>query len=46
MLSVAYKIDYCVKKAQEFANTSNGNIVFYKINKIKVGELEPIDTYQ
>jgi tartrate dehydratase alpha subunit/fumarate hydratase class I-like protein len=42
-ISVAYKIDYCIKKAQEFVTASNGNVVFYKINKIKIGELEKSD---
>jgi hypothetical protein len=42
-MSVAYKIDYCMKKAQEFADNSSGTVVFYKINKIKIGELEKCD---
>jgi hypothetical protein len=41
-MSVAYKIDYCVKKAQEFEAASH-DIDFYKVNKIKIGELEPCD---
>jgi hypothetical protein len=43
-MSVAYKIDYCIKKAQEFEATSNDTVVFYKINKIKIGELEKCDS--
>ena len=42
-ISVAYKIDYCVKKAQEFEDASPDAVVFYKINKIKIGELEACD---
>lgn len=37
-ISVAYKIDYCIKKAQQFAK-DDPNIYFSHINKIKVGEL-------
>lgn len=40
-MSVAYKIDYCVKKAIQFETASNGTAMFYKINKVKVGQLEP-----
>ncbi len=39
VISVAYKIDYCYKKAIEFESLDN-NIIFYKINKVRVGELE------
>jgi glyoxylate carboligase len=42
-ISVAYKIDYCMQKAKEFVNASNDLIVFYKINKVKVGELKRCD---
>jgi len=38
VISVAYKIDYCYKKAIEFESIDN-NVIFYKINKVKVGEL-------
>jgi len=39
VISIGYKIDYCYKKAMEF-QALNENIVFYKINKVKVGELK------
>ena len=39
-LSVAYKIDYCVKKAVQFEKLANGIVHFYKVNKVKVGQLE------
>jgi hypothetical protein len=38
-ISVAYKIDYCIKKAKQFEEINNG-VVFTHINKVKVGELE------
>lgn len=38
-LSVAYKIDYCIKKAKAFEKLSGGVAVFTKINKVKTGEL-------
>jgi hypothetical protein len=43
-MSVAYKIDYCIKKAEEFEAASNDiGLYFYKVNKIKIGELKPCD---
>ena len=42
-ISVAYKIDYCAKKANQFVEASGGQITFDKINKIKVGELAKCD---
>ncbi|UQB67465.1 hypothetical protein [Epilithonimonas zeae] len=38
-ISVAYKIDYCIKKARQFEEI-NENVTFTHINKVKVGELE------
>lgn len=38
-LSVAYKIDYCIKKALQFEEV-DGNVTFTHVNKVKVGELE------
>lgn len=38
-ISVAYKIDYCIKKAEQFVQ-ADPNITFTHINKVKVGELE------
>ncbi len=38
-MSVAYKIDYCIKKAKQFEEV-NGHVTFTHINKVKVGELE------
>lgn len=39
-MSVAYKIDYAVKKAIQFENATNRLVIFDKVNKVKVGELE------
>ena len=38
-ISVAYKIDYCIKKAKQFEEV-NDNVTFTHINKVKIGELE------
>lgn len=38
-MSVAYKVDYCIKKARQFEELSEGVVTFNKINKVKVGEL-------
>ena len=39
-MSVGYKIDYCVKKAMQFEQASEGRVVLESVNKIKVGNLE------
>ena len=36
-MSVAYKIDYCIKKAKQFVEKAP-NVEFTHVNKIKVGE--------
>ena len=36
-ISVAYKIDYCIKKALQFVEADK-NVTFTHINKVKVGE--------
>lgn len=38
-IAVAYKIDYCIKKALQFTEQDQ-NITFTHINKVKIGELE------
>lgn len=38
-ISVAYKINYCIKKAEQFVQADE-NVTFTHINKVKVGELE------
>jgi hypothetical protein len=38
-ISVAYKIEYCIKKARQF-EIANENVIFTHINKVKIGELE------
>lgn len=38
-ISVAYKVDYCIKKAKQFQEIDR-NVIFTHINKVKVGELE------
>ena len=42
-MSVAYKIDYCVRKARGFEDNANGIVIFCKVNKIKAGESEKCD---
>lgn len=37
-ISIAYKIDYCIKKALQFTD-DDPNIVFDHINKVKIGHL-------
>ena len=37
-VSVAYKVDYCIKKAKQFEELTDGLVKFKKINKVKVGE--------
>lgn len=39
-IAVAYKIDYCFRKANQFVEEDN-NVRFSHINKIKVGETSP-----
>lgn len=43
-ISIGYKIDYSLKKAILFSQLDD-NISFYKINKVKVGELTPITEF-
>ncbi|MBS9774988.1 MAG: hypothetical protein KGV59_07545 [Tenacibaculum sp.] len=44
-MSVAYKIDYCERKALEFEKATNGLAKFTHINKVKVGELSAIEKF-
>lgn len=44
-LSVAYKIDYCMKKAQQFEK-ADPNVVFTHINKVLVGSLSPCQRFE
>ncbi len=44
-MSVAYKIDYCERKALEFEKETNGLVKFTNINKVKIGELEAIEKF-
>jgi hypothetical protein len=44
-MSVAYKIDYCIKKAKQFEELVGGEVRFYKINKVKVGELTAKESF-
>lgn len=39
-MSVAYKLDYCVKKALQFEQVLAMGLVFDKVNKVKIGCLE------
>lgn len=39
-MSVAYKIDYCVKKAVQFERAVDFAVTYDKVNKVKVGNLE------
>lgn len=43
-ISVGYKIDYCLKKAEEFTEAAP-NVTFAHINKVKVGEAEPCEKF-
>jgi hypothetical protein len=45
-MSVAYKLDYSVKKAIQFEKASNKLVVFDKVNKIKIGCLEPETSFE
>lgn len=44
VISVAYKIDYCIKKAIQFTQKDD-NITFTHINKVKVGETTHCDQF-
>ena len=44
-MSVAYKIDYCIKKAKQFEELVGGEVRFYKVNKVKVGKLEAQESF-
>ena len=44
-MSVAYKIEYCIKKAEAFEKLSNDIVKFTKINKVRVGELEAKESF-
>ena len=44
-LSVAYKIDYCIRKAYQFEFYDN-NVKFTHINKVKVGELTATEKFE
>ena len=44
-MSVAYKIDYCIKKAKQFEELVGGEVRFYKINKVKIGKLEAQESF-
>lgn len=44
-IAVAYKIDYCIKKANQFVELST-EVKFTHINKVKVGQLEACDRFE
>jgi hypothetical protein len=44
VISVAYKIDYCIKKAIQFLEVDS-NITFTHINKVRVGETVPCSQF-
>ena len=44
-MSVAYKIDYCIKKAKQFEELVGGEVRFYKVNKVKIGKLEVQESF-
>lgn len=44
-ISVAYKINYCIKKALQFLENDK-NVAFTHINKVKVGELEACKKFE
>lgn len=39
-MSVAYKLDYRVKKAVQFERAVDYTVIYDKVNKVKVGNLE------
>ena len=43
-LAVAYKIDYCIKKARQFEAVDQ-NVKFTHVNKVKVGELKKCEKF-
>lgn len=43
-ISVAYKIEYCIKKARQF-EAVDPNIKFTHINKVRVGEMNAMDKF-
>jgi hypothetical protein len=43
-VSIGYKIDYCYKKGKQFAKLCT-DLNFYKINKVRVGELEQCEEF-
>jgi len=44
-MSVGYKIEYCIKKAKQFAE-ADPNVKFTHVNKVKVGELEACERFE
>ena len=44
-ISVGYKIEYCIKKAKQFAE-ADPNVKFTHVNKVKVGELEACERFE
>lgn len=44
VISVAYKMDYCIKKAIQFLKV-DPNVTFTHINKVKVGETSPCSKF-
>ena len=44
-ISVAYKIEYCIKKAKQFSE-ADPNVKFTHVNKVKVGELEACERFE
>lgn len=44
-LSVAYKIDYCIKKAKQF-EAADPNVIFTHVNKVRIGELKKTETFE
>ena len=44
-MSIAYKIDYCIKKAKQFEELVGGEVRFYKVNKVKIGKLEAQESF-
>lgn len=44
-ISVAYKINYCIKKALQFAER-DPNVTFTHINKVKIGETEACQRFE
>lgn len=45
-ISVAYNLDYCVKKAIQFEDASSGLVALEHVNKVETGSLVAEEEYE